>query len=185
MKIIGTYYRSLWWDDAKGALQIIDQRWLPHELRIQSVESIAEYATAIVEMRVRGAPLIGAVAAYGMAVAMMSDPSDANLAAASETLNATRPTAINLGWALNRCRRVLRPVQHDQRAAAALQLAHEIADEDVEINRAIGHHGLGLIREIAARKPSGSPVQILIHCNPGWIATVDFRHRDQPDLSSP
>ncbi|QFU07250.1 Methylthioribose-1-phosphate isomerase [Rhodobacteraceae bacterium THAF1] len=180
MKIDGVPYRSLWWDADEGALQIIDQRWLPHELRIQQVDTLDDYADAIVEMRVRGAPLIGATAAYGMALAMAQDPSDANLDAAWERLHETRPTAINLRWALDRCRTALRGTPVADRVDAALRLAHEIADEDVEINRAIGTHGLQIIRDIAAAKPAGQPVNILTHCNAGWIATVDFGTATSP-----
>jgi methylthioribose-1-phosphate isomerase len=119
-----------------------------------------------VEMRVRGAPLIGATAAYGMACAMAMDPSDGNLDAAWATLERTRPTAINLRWALDRCRGALRAVPPGTRAEAALQLAHDIADEDVEINRQIGLNGLVL--------------RILTHCNAGWIATVDWGTATSP-----
>ena len=180
MKVKGTHYRSLWWDDQAGALQIIDQRWLPHEFRIQQLDRMEEFAAAIVEMRVRGAPLIGATAAYGVALAMAMDPSDTNLAAAHDRLIATRPTAVNLRWALERCRAAILPVPVDRRAQVALSLAHEIADEDVEINRRIGEHGLGLIREIAAKKPAGEPVRLLTHCNAGWIATVDWGTATSP-----
>lgn len=180
MKIDGTHYRSLWWDAEGDVLQIIDQRWLPHELRIQPVVTMQDFADAIVEMRVRGAPLIGATAAYGMALAMALDPSDSNMDAAWDFLNRTRPTAINLRWALDRCRAALRPIAPAHRAAAALKLAHEIADEDVEINRRIGAHGLTLIRQIAATKPAGEPVRLLTHCNAGWIATVDWGTATSP-----
>lgn len=169
MKVNGTHYRSLWWDHDKSVLMIIDQRWLPHDFRIQPVETLEDYATAIVEMRVRGAPLIGATAAYGMALAAQLDPSDRALEAAWQMLNATRPTAINLRWALNRCLAALRPLPEAERASAALALAHEIADEDVEINRQIGAHGLELIRKIAAKKPAGEPVRLLTHCNAGGL----------------
>ncbi len=180
MKVDGTHYRSLWWDADKGALQIIDQRWLPHDFRVQSVTTMEHFAAAIVEMRVRGAPLIGATAAYGMALAMAQDPSDASMDAAWTYLNATRPTAINLRWALDRCRAALRPLPMADRAAAALTLAHEIADEDVEINRNIGLNGLELIKQIAAEKPAGEPVRLLTHCNAGWIATVDWGTATSP-----
>ena len=180
MKVNGKHYRSLWWDEDKNALQIIDQRWLPHDFRIQSVVTMQDYADAIVEMRVRGAPLIGATAAYGMALAMAENPSSDNMDKAWEFLDKTRPTAINLRWALNRCRDALRPVAEADRAAAALALAHEIADEDVEINRMIGEHGLAIIREIAAKKPAGEPVRLLTHCNAGWLATVDWGTATSP-----
>ena len=180
MKINGKHYRSLWWNADKGVLEIIDQRWLPHEFKVQPVETMDAFATAIREMRVRGAPLIGATAAYGVALAMTKDPSNDNLDAAWTQLHATRPTAINLRWALDRCRATLTPLPTSERAAAALQLAHDIADEDVETNRQIGEHGLGLVREIAARKPEGEPVRMMTHCNAGWIATVDWGTATSP-----
>ncbi|MCA8884020.1 MAG: S-methyl-5-thioribose-1-phosphate isomerase, partial [Rhodobacteraceae bacterium] len=180
MKVNGTPYRSLWWDAGCGALQIIDQRWLPYDFRIQQLNTLEDYTTAIRDMHVRGAPLIGATAAYGMALAMAQDPSEAHLNAAWEDLHNTRPTAINLRWALNRCRDALRPLDPAARADAALALAHAIADEDVEINRRIGEHGLTLIRDIAAKKPAGEPVRLLTHCNAGWIATVDWGTATSP-----
>ena len=178
MKIDGQPYRSLWWSDDKGCLEIIDQRWLPHELRIQQVRSLDDYADAIVQMRVRGAPLIGATAAYGLALAIANDPSDASLSAAYDRLHATRPTAINLRWALDRARTALTPLAPERRADAALALAREIADEDVEINHAIGSHGLNLLRRLAAEKDG--PLNILTHCNAGWIATVDWGTATSP-----
>jgi methylthioribose-1-phosphate isomerase len=180
MKIDGTHYRSLWWNHEKSVLEIIDQRWLPHDFRVIPVTTMQDYADAIFEMRVRGAPLIGATAAYGMALAMAENPSDANMDAAWTFLEKTRPTAINLRWALDRCRVALRPLAEGDRAAAALALAHEIADEDVEINRRIGENGLAIIREIAARKPAGEPVRLLTHCNAGWLATVDWGTATSP-----
>ncbi|SHJ25641.1 methylthioribose-1-phosphate isomerase [Palleronia salina] len=180
MKIDGTHYRSLWWDADARVLKIIDQRWLPHDFRVADVRTMQDFADAIYQMRVRGAPLIGATAAYGMARAMDEDPGDANMDAAWTFLEKTRPTAINLRWALDRCRAALRPLAPAERAAAALRLAHEIADEDVEINRRIGAHGLEIIREIASRKPAGEPVRLLTHCNAGWIATVDWGTATSP-----
>ncbi len=180
MKVKGTHYRSIWWDEGAGAVRIIDQRWLPQEFRVQQLDTLEDFAAAITEMRVRGAPLIGATAAYGMALAMAIDPSDAHLDQVWDRLNRTRPTAINLRWALNRCRAALRPVPEADRAAHALALAHEIADEDVEINRRIGENGLALIREIAAGKPAGEPVRLLTHCNAGWLATVDWGTATSP-----
>jgi methylthioribose-1-phosphate isomerase len=180
MKVNGTPYRSLWWSDETKALQIIDQRWLPHAFRIQQLDSLADYCTAIRDMHVRGAPLIGATAAYGMAFALAQDSSDSAMAEAYDRLHATRPTAINLRWALDRVSAAMRPLPEHDRATAALQLAHEIADEDVEINRRIGTHGLGLIRAIAAKKPQGEPVRLLTHCNAGWLATVDWGTATSP-----
>lgn len=178
MKVDGISYRAIWHDG--HATQIIDQRWLPHEFRIASLDSLESFATAIRDMWVRGAPLIGATAAHGIAAEMARDPSDAALKAASATLNATRPTAINLAWALERCAAVLHPLPTGERAARARALAAEICDEDVEINRRIGETGLALIREIAAAKPDGAPVNILTHCNAGWIATVDWGTATSP-----
>ncbi|PLS21396.1 S-methyl-5-thioribose-1-phosphate isomerase [Neptunicoccus cionae] len=180
MKVNGTHYRSLWWNAQDEVLEIIDQRSLPYEFITQQVKTLEDFEAAIVEMRVRGAPLIGATAAYGMALAMKLDPSDSHMDAAWERLNETRPTAINLRWALNRCREAMRPLPEAERAAAALQLAHDIADEDVEICRQIGEHGLKLIQEIAAKKPAGEPVRLLTHCNAGWIATVDWGTATSP-----
>ncbi len=180
MKVKGKHYRSLWWNDDAEVLEIIDQRWLPHEFREQPVSTMQDFADAISEMRVRGAPLIGATAAYGMALAMAEDPSTDNLNNAWTFLEKTRPTAINLRWALNRCREFLEPLPVDDRAVAALKLAHEIADEDVEINRNIGLNGLEIIRKIAANKPAGEPVRLLTHCNAGWLATVDWGTATSP-----
>ena len=179
MKVNGTPYRSIWRDD-DGTVKIIDQRWLPHDFRIATLSSLDEFATAIREMRVRGAPLIGATAAYGMAEEMARDASDAAIDRAWQTLHDTRPTAINLRWALNRCRDALKPLPQADRAEAARRLAAEIADEDVDINRSIGRHGLKLIEAVAARKPAGEPVRVLTHCNAGWIATVDFGTATSP-----
>lgn len=180
MKVNGTPYRSLWWDAGNDVLQIIDQRWLPHDFRVQPVETLQDFVEAIVQMRVRGAPLIGATAAYGMALAMRVDPSVAHMAKVWDVLHNTRPTAINLRWALNRCQDALINIPEEHRAKTALALAHHIADEDVEINRQIGVHGLNLIRDIAAHKPKGEPVRLLTHCNAGWIATVDWGTATSP-----
>jgi methylthioribose-1-phosphate isomerase len=178
VKINGTPYRTIW-QDADGTVQVIDQRWLPHDLRIVPLRTRAEFATAIRDMWVRGAPLIGATAAWGVAVQMADDPSDASLAETWDILHETRPTAINLRWALDEMRRVLAPLPPSARAAAAAKRAAEICDEDVEINRQIGLHGLDIIRAIAARKP-GKPVNILTHCNAGWLATVDWGTATSP-----
>jgi len=180
MKVNGTPYRSLWWDDAADTLTVIDQRWLPHEFHLERLDSLGAYATAITDMHVRGAPLIGATAAYGMAFALRQDPSDSAMSAAYSRLHATRPTAINLRWALDRMTAAMRPLPSPHRPGAALRLAHEIADEDVAINRRIGEHGLALIEAIAAEKRNGEPVRILTHCNAGWIATVDWGTATSP-----
>ncbi|WP_444665803.1 S-methyl-5-thioribose-1-phosphate isomerase [Cereibacter changlensis] len=176
MKINDIPYRSIWVEE--GEVRIIDQRWLPHEFRIVSLRERGEFATAIRDMWVRGAPLIGATAAWGMAVQMAADPSDASLAETWEVLHATRPTAINLRWALDEMRRLLAPLPPAERAAAAAGRAAAICDEDVEINRRIGVAGLEVIRGIAARK--AGPVNILTHCNAGWLATVDWGTATSP-----
>lgn len=170
MKVGTDHYRSIW-NDA-GAVRIVDQTRLPHEFVVVTLDTLAVAATAIRDMWVRGAPLIGATAAYGMAVAMREDASDAGLARAQAELMATRPTAVNLRWALEEMGRVLSPLPQQFRAAAAMARADAIADEDVAINAAIGDHGLAVIRAIAERK--GGPVNILTHCNAGWLATVDW-----------
>lgn len=180
MKVNGRHYRSLWWDGETGALRIIDQRWLPHEFRIAELRTLDDCAVAIHEMWVRGAPLIGATAAYAMALKMGDEPSDGALSRARDDLLATRPTAVNLRWALDRCHDTLARLPASFRAEAALALAHEIADEDVEINRRIGVHGLALVREIVSRKRTGEPVRLLTHCNAGWIATVDYGTATSP-----
>jgi methylthioribose-1-phosphate isomerase len=170
MKVGQDHYRSIWVEG--GAVRIIDQTRLPHEFIVVTLDTLGQAATAIRDMWVRGAPLIGATAAYGVAIAMRDDPSDAGLARAHATLIKTRPTAVNLRWALEEMARVLGPLAPSARAGAAMARAAEIADEDVAINAAIGDHGLQIIRAIAERK--GGPVRILTHCNAGWLATVDW-----------
>jgi methylthioribose-1-phosphate isomerase len=174
VKVSGRFYRTIWINGDGWGVDIIDQRWLPHDFRIATLRSVAEAATAIHDMWVRGAPLIGATAAYGLALAMRDDPSDAALDGAWERLHATRPTAVNLRWALDAVRSRLRPLDPAKRAAAAYAQAVEIADEDVAINRAMGRNGAAIIRDLAARKKPGEPVNILTHCNAGWLATVDY-----------
>jgi methylthioribose-1-phosphate isomerase len=174
VKVSGRSYRTIWLNADGWGVDVIDQRWLPHEFRIATLRNVGDAATAIRDMWVRGAPLIGVTAAYGVALAMREDPSDAALDAAWERLHATRPTAINLRWALDAARDRLRPLDPAKRAAAAYAQAAGIADEDVEINRAIGRNFLAIIRGVAASKKPGEPVNILTHCNAGWLATVDY-----------
>lgn len=172
MKIGGVPYRSVWVDPADGwSVRIFDQTRLPWAVEILRLTDEAEVAEAIRSMRVRGAPLIGAVAAYGLALALRRDPTA--LEPVAEMLGRTRPTAINLRWALERMLARLRPLPPAERAAAAYAEAAAICDEDVAMNEAIGRHGLPLIEEVARRKPGGR-VNILTHCNAGWIATVDW-----------
>jgi methylthioribose-1-phosphate isomerase len=174
VKVSGRSYRTIWVNADGWGVDIIDQRWLPHAFRIETLRSVAEAATAIRDMWVRGAPLIGAAAAYGLALAMRDDPSDAALDEAWKRLHATRPTAVNLRWALDAVRSRLRPLDPAKRVAAAYAQAAEIADEDVAINRAMGRNGAAIICDLAARKKPGEPVNILTHCNAGWLATVDY-----------
>jgi methylthioribose-1-phosphate isomerase len=174
MNVGDKHYHTIWLNADGRSVDIIDQRWLPHEFRIVTLKTVPEIATAIRDMWVRGAPLIGVTAAYGVAIAMTDDASDAKLERVWHELNETRPTAINLRWALNEMKRVLSPLPPAERAAAAYARAAEIAEEDVALNRNIGRHGLEVIRGIAARKKPGEPVNILTHCNAGWLATVDY-----------
>jgi len=153
--------------------EVIDQTRLPHELHFVRLETAAEAAVAIRDMWVRGAPLIGATAAYGVALGMRTDPTDAGLEAALGELGDTRPTAVNLRWALQRMGRELRGVAPALREDRAFRLADDIGEEDVALNRALGEHGAALLRDLAARR-SGQPVRIMTHCNAGWLATVDW-----------
>ncbi|ALG70425.1 methylthioribose-1-phosphate isomerase [Azospirillum thiophilum] len=173
MRIDGTAYRTIW-PEADGILTVIDQTRLPHEFALVRLTNLNEAAHAIRAMLVRGAPLIGATAAYGVALALRADASDAGLERACITLLETRPTAVNLRWALERMRARLAPLPESQRLAAADAEAASIADEDVAINRAIGGHGAALIHAAAGRKAPGGPVNVLTHCNAGWLATVDW-----------
>ncbi|MEM6657780.1 MAG: S-methyl-5-thioribose-1-phosphate isomerase [Pseudomonadota bacterium] len=180
MKVGGVHYQSIWRDADSGEVRIIDQRWLPHDFRMATLSTLDDFAVAIRDMRVRGAPLIGATAAFGIAEAMARDPSDENFENSSATLNATRPTAVNLNWALQRCRQKLTALSPAERADAAWDLAQNILEEDIDINRRIGEHGLALIRDIADKKPNGEPVRLLTHCNAGWLATVDWGTATSP-----
>ena len=173
MNVNGRPMRTIWLAEDGRTVAIIDQRRLPHELVVAQLRTLDDAATAIRDMAVRGAPLIGAAAAYGVALAMSADPSDAGVGTAVEVLGRTRPTAVNLHWALEAMRRVLLPLPPRRRHEAALARAAEIAEEDVAINRAIGEHGLPLI-EAASRRHPGRAVDILTHCNAGWLATVDW-----------
>lgn len=180
MKVDGSHTRSIWFNDERGVVQIIDQRWLPHDFRIADLTTREEFAAAIKDMWIRGAPLIGATAAYAVANQMMRDPSNTSLEETWHILHETRPTAINLKWALDEMNRTLLPLPEAERADAAHKRAFEICDEDVEINRNIGVNGLEIIKQIAAKKPAGEPVNILTHCNAGWLATVDWGTATSP-----
>jgi len=174
MKVGGRPMRTIWLAEDGRAVEIIDQTRLPHDLVTCRLETLDDAAHAIRAMLVRGAPLIGATAAYGLALALGADGSDDNLARAAETLLATRPTAVNLRWAVEDLRGRVAPMPVAERAAAAFARAAEICDDDVAICRAIGEHGLTLIREAWENGGRSRPVNLLTHCNAGWLATVDW-----------
>src|SRR5437764_1919449 len=174
MKVEGRHLRSIWLAPDGWSVSAIDQRRLPHHFVVESLTDCEAAVDAIASMLVRGAPLIGATAAFGIALAMRADASDASLDRAYNMLLAARPTAINLKWALDEMARMLRPLSASDRVAAAYRRAGEIAEEDVAINQGIGRHGLALIEQIAATKRPGEPVNVLTHCNAGWLATVDW-----------
>ena len=171
MKVDGTPYRTIWLGADGTTVQVIDQTLLPHQFVVRDWRTMEDAERGIRTMIVRGAPLIGAAAAYGMALAMASDASDAMLTQAYTILMASRPTAVNLRWALDDLRNLLAPLPPAKRADAAYRRAAEICDEDAEICRRIGENGLGLIRKI---KPKGERINALTHCNAGWLATVDW-----------
>jgi methylthioribose-1-phosphate isomerase len=172
MKIDGIPYRTLWLDDDGNGVRVIDQSRLPHAFATLRLETAAEVADAIRGMKVRGAPLIGAAAAYGLALALRADPSDGALFRAYGLLLSTRPTAVNLRWALDRVRDGVVGAPPAARAALAYREAAAICDDDVATCASIGEHGLALLRGVAARKAGGT-VNVLTHCNAGWLATVD------------
>jgi methylthioribose-1-phosphate isomerase len=168
MKVDGIPYRSIWRDG--NGVGIIDQTRLPFDFHTLRLESIEQVAHAIRSMQVRGAPLIGATAAYGIALAMAQDSSDANLEHSAAMLAATRPTAVNLRWAIERLLARISPVVPASRSQAAWNEAEAIAAQDIALNLAIGGHGTSLLRAVAHRK---GRVNVLTHCNAGWLATVD------------
>ncbi|GDX77592.1 methylthioribose-1-phosphate isomerase [Cyanobium sp.] len=177
MNIDGKAWRTIGLEAGGRSVWVIDQTLLPHRFETRSLRSLEDAAAAISTMVVRGAPLIGVTGAYGLMLALQHDPSDGALAAAFEQLNATRPTAVNLRWALERVRDLVAPLPEAERAAAAQAEAAAIAEEDVAMCDAIGEHGLAIFRELAAARPperQGQPFNVLTHCNAGWLATVDW-----------
>ena len=180
MKINGVPYRPIWQAEDGEAVEIIDQTKLPHEFVVERLVSRADAAHAISAMLVRGAPLIGATAAWGLWLAMREDSGDAHLADSYDVLLATRPTAVNLQWALDAGRELLAPLAPEQRLDAAADFARKVCDEDDATCHAIGQHGLQIIREIAAKKQPGEVINILTHCNAGWLATVDWGTATSP-----
>ena len=180
MKINGTAYRTIWLNDDGWSVEIIDQTKLPHELVTARLATMEDAAVAIRTMQVRGAPLIGATAAYGVCLALREDTSDEAMDAAIAHLAEQRPTAVNLRWALEEIRKAIRNLPREERVAAAYRQAATLCDEDIETCRMIGVHGLRLIEEIAAKKEPGDPVNVLTHCNAGWIACVDWGTATSP-----
>ncbi len=173
MLVDGVAHRTIWLSGDGESVEIIDQTRLPHVFEIIRLDTVDDAAKAIRTMQVRGAPLIGAAAAYGVALAMRADPGDNALDEAMTSLIVTRPTAVNLRWALDEMRKILQPLPAGERCGAAYRRAAEICDEDVGINDGIGGHGLELICAASEAK-RGEPVNILTHCNAGWLATVDW-----------
>jgi methylthioribose-1-phosphate isomerase len=173
MKVNGVHTRTIWLNQDGWSVEIIDQTSLPHYFATARLVCVDDAARAITDMTVRGAPLIGATAAYGLALAMRSDPGDENLARCSRTLLATRPTAVNLRWVVDRVRTLLASAPVEQRSELAYRQAALVCDEDVAINHAIGTHGLALLEQHRQSKGAGA-VNILTHCNAGWLATVDW-----------
>ena len=174
MKVDGRAYRTIWLSDDGWSVEIIDQTVLPHEWRIETLRSAEDATRAIADMLVRGAPLIGATGAYGMALAARQDPSDTALSKAADMLMAARPTAVNLQWAVERVVAPLYCLPESERAAAAYAHAAKICDDDVQVCSNIGEHGMALIEAASAKKAASGPVNILTHCNAGWLATVDW-----------
>ncbi|MET0259190.1 MAG: S-methyl-5-thioribose-1-phosphate isomerase [Methylobacterium sp.] len=171
MKIDGRHYRTIW-PEADGTVGVIDQTRLPFAFEVQRLATLDDAARAIRTMVVRGAPLIGVTAAYGLALAMRADASAEGIERAVATLAATRPTAINLRWALDHAAAVLRGVEAEERVSVAFAAAARIADEDVANCRSIGEHGARILADLAAAK--GGRIDVLTHCNAGWLATVDW-----------
>lgn len=173
MNIDGIHYRTIWVAEDGWSVEIIDQTKLPHAFAVIRLQTADDAARAIKDMQVRGAPLIGATAAYGLCLALRADPSDEALARACDMLAATRPTAVNLKWSLDAMREAVGKVGHNARVEAAYAEAARLCDEDVETCRRIGENGLRLIRGVAEAKP-GQTVNVLTHCNAGWLACVDW-----------
>jgi methylthioribose-1-phosphate isomerase len=174
MRVDGTPYRTIWVNDDGWSVEVIDQTCLPHAFVTVTLKSVDDAVRAVADMQVRGAPLIGATAAYGLCLALRADPSDAALDDAYDRLLATRPTAVNLRWALGEIRAHVRNRPRGERVDAAYARAGEICDEDVAINSAIGDHGLPLIEAAWEKAGRARPVDLLTHCNAGWLATVDW-----------
>jgi methylthioribose-1-phosphate isomerase len=180
MNINGKHYRTIWLGTDGWSVKILDQTKLPHQLVTVRLETCEAAARAIRTMQVRGAPLIGATAAYGLCLALRHDASDEALDQALDLLAAQRPTAVNLRWALEEMRKAVQNLPRAKRVAAAYKRAAEICEEDVETNRRMGLHGLAIIQAIAAKKRPGERVNVLTHCNAGWLACVDYGTATSP-----
>ncbi|MGB0575732.1 MAG: S-methyl-5-thioribose-1-phosphate isomerase [Alphaproteobacteria bacterium] len=174
MNVDGVPFRTIWLADNGETVEIIDQTRLPHEFITRALNSVEEAAHAIRSMQVRGAPLIGATAAYGICLAVRADATDGALQSAYNLLLQTRPTAVNLRWALDDMKATLEPLAAGDRIEAAYRRAAEICDEDVAMCRSIGDHGVQLVRDAWDKIDRSRPVNILTHCNAGWLATVDW-----------
>jgi methylthioribose-1-phosphate isomerase len=174
MLIDGKHVRGVWIEDDGWSIGIVDQTKLPHAVKTLRLATLGDAAHAISAMQTRGAPVIGAVAAYGLCLALRADASDAALEQGYATLIATRPTAVNLKWGLDEIVAAVRNRPRSERVAAAYARAAAICEEDVANNAAIGRHGLAVIESVAATKAPGEPVNVLTHCNAGWLATVDW-----------
>jgi len=174
MIVNGKPTRTIWLGDDGETVEIIDQTKLPFEFIVVGMTSLGDAAHAIADMLVRGAPLIGATAAYGMALAMKDDATDAGLDNAYKVLYATRPTAVNLRWALDDLKALLQPMPAGARRDAAYKRAADICDEDVRMCSSLGEHGRGIIEDIWTAKGKPDQINVLTHCNAGWLATVDW-----------
>jgi methylthioribose-1-phosphate isomerase len=173
MKVGGKHYRTIYPVEDGQVVEVIDQTRLPHEFALVRLRTLDDAVRAIADMIVRGAPLIGAAGAYGMALALRADAATAALEAARTRLIATRPTAVNLRWAVNEIVAAVAPLPVADRAAAAFQAAADICDEDVASCASIGEYGKHILAELAQKQP-GRRINVLTHCNAGWLATVDY-----------
>ncbi|MGH6847962.1 MAG: S-methyl-5-thioribose-1-phosphate isomerase, partial [Methylocella sp.] len=173
MKVNGRHYRTIWLNADRRSVEVIDQSKLPHSFETQTLSSLPDAVAAIKNMIVRGAPLIGVTGAYGLALAVAGDPADNAIETAYAELLGSRPTAVNLRWALDRLRGRLLSTPATMRRQLAYSEAAAIADEDIRSCHAIGEHGAALIRAAAKRCPN-RPVNVLTHCNAGWLAAVDW-----------
>lgn len=174
MNVNGYPHKTIWYDENQRQVVIIDQTLLPHQFKTIALNSLEEFCTAISTMQVRGAPLIGVTAAYGLAFALRQDASQSNEINAAKQLISTRPTAVNLRWAIDKIREAIAGYREDQRAEIALSKAVALQMEDIQCCEAIGDHGSEMLSKILSNKPTNSTLNILTHCNAGWLATVDW-----------